>query len=80
MPIYIYKCIKCGHKFDYFHKKLNDIYPACEKCGSKVVKLPTFPGVIDMEGKFSTHVKARKWSEQKERNKEHNQKMGVEIK
>jgi putative FmdB family regulatory protein len=80
MPVYIYQCIKCGHKFDYFHKGQKEDYPTCEKCGSKVVKLPTFPGVIDMSGKISTSATTRKWSEQKEKNKEHNQKMGVDIK
>jgi putative FmdB family regulatory protein len=80
MPVYVYQCVKCGYKFDYFHKGQKEDYPKCEKCKSNVVKLPTFPAVIDIEGKINTAIKSRKWREQKDRNKEHNQKMGVEIK
>ncbi len=35
MPIYEYKCEKCGYKFDHLARTLSDIAKKCPKCGAK---------------------------------------------
>ena len=81
MPIFDYRCLKCGHKFEHYHKLQNEAKPPCENCGhDKVIKLPSFPGMIDVDGKITTASKSKNWRVQKDKNKEHNQKMGVDIK
>jgi len=45
MPIYEYRCIKCGHvveKVINFHDK-NKVFN-CDKCGGWTVKVPSIPG------------------------------------
>lgn len=39
MPIFEYRCGKCGHVMEVLHKSLNAEKPACEKCGSETNKL-----------------------------------------
>ncbi len=40
MPIFEYKCNKCGHKADFLEKSGNKNKHVCEKCGSdKMQKL-----------------------------------------
>ena len=39
MPIFEYRCGKCGHFMEVLHKSLNGKAPACEKCGAKTAKL-----------------------------------------
>ena len=40
MPIFEYKCQKCGHKIDFLEKSSGKIKHICEKCGSsKMQKL-----------------------------------------
>ena len=34
MPIYFYRCEDCGHKFDFFHIKSDDV-AQCPKCENK---------------------------------------------
>ncbi len=39
MPIYTYKCKKCGLKFDFLHKSCEALEEVrCEACGSKEVE------------------------------------------
>ncbi len=35
MPIYEYRCEKCGHQFDYFARTQSDKPQKCEKCGAE---------------------------------------------
>jgi putative FmdB family regulatory protein len=44
MPIYEYKCEKCGHSFDHLTRTLTDIARKCPKCGARnpVKQLSTF--------------------------------------
>ena len=35
MPIYAYRCQKCGEKFEILHKKATTKLPKCIECGSK---------------------------------------------
>jgi len=34
MPIFEYRCEKCGHVMEILHKSLKPETPVCEKCGS----------------------------------------------
>lgn len=34
MPIYEYKCHKCGYEFEHLAKKFSEKPPACPKCHS----------------------------------------------
>lgn len=34
MPIFEYRCAKCGHVMEVLHKNLKAEPPLCEKCGS----------------------------------------------
>jgi putative FmdB family regulatory protein len=35
MPIYEYKCKKCGHAFEHLARTLSDGAKKCPKCGAK---------------------------------------------
>lgn len=35
MPIYEYKCKKCGHVFDHLARTLSDVARKCPKCGAR---------------------------------------------
>ena len=39
MPIYEYKCRKCGKKFEVFQRITDDTVPGCKVCGGPVDKL-----------------------------------------
>lgn len=39
MPIFEYRCAKCGHVMEMLHKSLNAQKPKCEKCGAETDKL-----------------------------------------
>jgi putative FmdB family regulatory protein len=39
MPIFEYRCDKCGHVMEVLHKTLNAEKPRCEKCGAETNKL-----------------------------------------
>jgi putative FmdB family regulatory protein len=39
MPIFEYRCAKCGHVMEVLHKSLNAEAPVCEKCGGRTSKL-----------------------------------------
>ena len=34
MPIFEYRCEKCGHVMEVLHKSVKAEWPTCEKCGS----------------------------------------------
>jgi putative FmdB family regulatory protein len=38
MPIFEYKCTKCGHVMEVLQKSLTAETPACEKCGGSDLK------------------------------------------
>lgn len=39
MPTYEYKCKKCGHKFEKFHKMNDDSIKTCPECGCEAERL-----------------------------------------
>jgi len=48
MPIYEYKCGKCGHSFDHLARTLSDTARKCPKCGARnpVKQLSTFSASV----------------------------------
>ncbi|OGV71606.1 MAG: hypothetical protein A3K18_22300 [Lentisphaerae bacterium RIFOXYA12_64_32] len=44
MPIYEYKCKKCGNRFEHLARRLAETAPDCPKCGTPkpVKQLSTF--------------------------------------
>jgi putative FmdB family regulatory protein len=38
MPLYEFKCRKCGHRFEYLSRNAGDTPDACPKCGTKKPK------------------------------------------
>jgi putative FmdB family regulatory protein len=45
MPIYEYKCTKCGHQFEVTHS-VNETVERCERCGAPVRKVFSPVGII----------------------------------
>ncbi len=39
MPIYEYRCLKCGHQFEKLQSISEDAVKKCEKCGARVTRL-----------------------------------------
>ena len=48
MPIYEYKCRKCGHTFDHLARKLSDTAEKCPECGARnpAKQLSTFSASV----------------------------------
>lgn len=53
MPIYLYKCEKCGSKVEVLSPQGG--VPLC--CGKAMAKLPTFPAMFKMKGIHSQGYK-----------------------
>jgi len=39
LPIYEYRCLKCGHQFEKFQKISDTAASKCEKCGDRVTRV-----------------------------------------
>ena len=39
MPIYEYRCLKCGHQFEKLQSISDHAVKKCEKCGARVTRL-----------------------------------------
>lgn len=39
MPIYEYRCLKCGHQFEKLQNIADSPVKRCEKCGERVTRL-----------------------------------------
>lgn len=39
MPIYEYRCLKCGHQFEKLQNISDRAVSRCEKCGERVTRL-----------------------------------------
>jgi len=60
MPLYEYKCPKCG-KFEYYHKKRFEVLEECPTCKSKVKKLLSiFKPIFRGSGFYETDYKNKK--------------------
>jgi len=49
LPIYEYRCDRCGHTFEVFQKFSDDPIEVCEKCGGPVVKV-LYPAALHFKG------------------------------
>jgi putative FmdB family regulatory protein len=45
MPIYEYRCTKCGHRFEAIQKVSDPPVAKCEKCKGKVERLISSPAI-----------------------------------
>jgi putative FmdB family regulatory protein len=45
MPIYEYRCTKCGHRFESIQKVSDPPLTKCEKCKGKVERLISSPAI-----------------------------------
>jgi len=52
MPVYEYKCRKCGHSFDHLARTLSEPPPKCPKCAARnpVKQLSTFNASVSAGG------------------------------
>jgi putative FmdB family regulatory protein len=41
MPTYVYRCPKCGHEFEKFHKITAKTRPKCPRCGQTTERVIT---------------------------------------
>ena len=46
MPVYEYRCKKCGHQFERVQKMSEPPVRRCEQCGGVVVKLISSSGIM----------------------------------
>jgi putative FmdB family regulatory protein len=45
LPLYEYRCLKCGHKFELIRKFSDPPVTSCIKCSGKVEKLMSAPAI-----------------------------------
>jgi putative FmdB family regulatory protein len=50
VPIYSYKCPKCGKKFDKYNPKVNESAAACPVCNYPSAQVPTTFGAVLWKG------------------------------
>ncbi|MFA6002397.1 MAG: FmdB family zinc ribbon protein [Thermoleophilia bacterium] len=70
MPIYEYRCLKCGHQFEKMQKISDSAVSHCEKCGKRVTRV-FHPVAIHFKGSgfYSTDYGKKKTSRVKEAEK-----------
>jgi putative FmdB family regulatory protein len=74
MPIYEYKCSRCGHKFEVKQKITDKPVKICPNCGGSLQKI-FFPAGIIFKGDGFYITESRK---EKEKMKEKNQEIQKE--
>jgi len=60
VPIYLYKCEKCGNKTEVI-QGIAEGTPFC--CGKLMVKLPTSPAMIKMKGMDNVLMRSEGYKE-----------------
>ncbi len=80
LPIYEYRCLKCGHQFEKMQNITDDAVRRCEKCGDQVTRL-FHPVAVHFKGSgfYSTDYGKRS-SGQDEREKPGEKKAGAKEK
>jgi putative FmdB family regulatory protein len=59
MPIYGYRCSKCGHQFEILQKMSDESLQTCPKCQGKLTKVIYPTGIIYKgSGYYTTDYKA----------------------
>ncbi len=75
MPIYEYRCLKCGHQFEKLQSISEDAVKKCEKCGSRVTRL-FHPVAVHFKGSgfystdYGRRSASKRSSEEKPKKKE----------
>ena len=46
MPLYEYRCLKCGYRFEKLQKFSDEILRECDKCHGKLEKLLSPPAIV----------------------------------
>ncbi|GBE58277.1 zinc ribbon domain protein [bacterium BMS3Abin01] len=66
MPIYEYRCLKCGHQFEKLQNISDDAVKRCEKCGEQVTRL-FHPVAVHFKGSgfYTTDYGKRSRSQEK---------------
>ena len=61
MPIYGYRCRKCGHEFEVLQKMSDAPLKTCPNCSGELAKIPYAAGIIYKgSGYYSTDYKGGK--------------------
>lgn len=60
MPLYSFKCDKCGNKVEMLQQVVEAI-PIC--CGKAMTKLPSSPAILRIMGKGGTRTYSRGYKE-----------------
>ncbi len=71
MPIYEYKCLKCGHQFEKMQNISDDAVRRCEKCGEQVTRL-FHPVAVHFKGSGFYSTDYGKGSTRKDRERAEN--------
>lgn len=50
MPLYVYKCVKCNHSIDVFHKMDEKPNLVCTKCGSQELEKQVATSSFQLKG------------------------------
>ena len=46
MPLYEYRCLKCGHQFERIQKFSDEILTECPECDGRLEKLLSPPAIV----------------------------------
>ena len=75
MPIYEYRCKKCGHQFDMMLKMSDSSIQKCEKCGEEAERLISRTSfVLKGTGWYATDYAGKKPKSSKNRSSKSTQK------
>ena len=76
MPIYEYRCLKCGHQFERMQKIADQPVSRCEKCNERVTRV-FHPVAIHFKGSgFYTTDYGKKRGESRQKSAEASSKTG----
>lgn len=50
MPIYVYQCAKCHHRFEHLQKIKDPLLKECPKCGELKLKKCVVPASFHLKG------------------------------
>ncbi|MEK7824303.1 MAG: FmdB family zinc ribbon protein [Candidatus Eisenbacteria bacterium] len=71
MPTYIYRCKKCKHRFELFHRITDETAKRCPRCKGKAERVPASGGVILFKGSgfHITDYRSRSYKEKAKQEK-----------
>jgi putative FmdB family regulatory protein len=71
MPTYIYRCKKCKHRFELFHRITDETAKRCPRCKGRAERIPASGGVILFKGSgfHITDYRSRSYKEKAKQEK-----------